>query len=269
MTDIERERTGGGDGDGVRAERDGAVLVLVLDRPERRNALTDEVLATLAARAAAADTDPEVRCLVIEGGDEVFAAGADVRALAAHTAVEIRAGVRAAHWQRLRRTRTPIVAAVSGLCLGGGCELAMLADVVVASDTARFGLPETGLGLIPGAGGTQLLPRAVGKAVAMDVALTGRLLTATEAERAGLVSRVTTVQEWRALARKLATRIAARPAVAQQLAKELVATAFETPLQAGIAAERNGFAVAFGSDDAQEGMAAFLEKRDPQYRHRC
>ncbi|MCW3016975.1 MAG: Enoyl-CoA hydratase/isomerase [Solirubrobacterales bacterium] len=254
--------------DGVRLERDGAVAALVLDRPERRNALTDHVLELLADHATACDLDPDIRCIVVEGGDEVFAAGADVRALSAHSAVEIRAGERARHWDVLRRVRTPIVAGVSGLCLGGGCELAMLADVVIASTSARFGLPETGLGLVPGAGGTQLLPRAVGKAIAMDVALTGRLLSAEEAERAGLVSRVVAPDEWRSTAHKLAARIASRPAVAQQLAKELIAASFETPLQAGLAAERSGFAVAFSSEDAREGMSAFLEKRDPAWRHR-
>lgn len=252
----------------VRLEREGAVAVLVLDRPERRNALTDEVLVLLTEHAVALDADPEVRCLVVEGHDEVFAAGADVRALAAGTAVGLRAGDRAQRWAALRRVRTPIVAGVSGLCLGGGCELALLADLVVASETARFGLPETGLGLIPGAGGTQLLPRAVGKAVAMDVALTGRLLTAAEAERGGLVSRVAPADAWREQAHEVAATIAARPAVAQQLVKELVGTAFETPLSAGLQAERSGFAVAFSSEDAQAGMAAFLEKRRPEFRHR-
>ncbi len=252
----------------VEIARDGAVATLTLARPDRRNALTDDVLATLAEQATAFDADPEVRCLVIEGTDDVFAAGADVRAMAAYTPAEIRAGARTRSWEALRRVRTPIVAGVSGLCLGGGCELALLADVVVASPTAQFGLPETGLGLIPGAGGTQLLPRAVGKAIAMDVALTGRLLSAEEAERAGLVSRVAEPDAWRTTAHDLAARIARRPAVAQALAKELIRGAFETPLQAGLAAERSGFAVAFSSEDAREGMAAFLEKRRPQFRHR-
>jgi enoyl-CoA hydratase/carnithine racemase len=252
----------------VRIERERAVATLVLDRPERRNALTDSVLAGLASCAVASDADPDVRCIVIEGADEVFAAGADLRALSEHTGIEIRAGERAGHWAALRAIRTPIVAGVSGLCLGGGCELAMLSDIVVASSTARFGLPETGLGLIPGAGGTQLLPRAVGKAVAMDVALTGRLLTAAEAERAGLVSRVVPLEEWRATTHALAHKIASRPAVAQQLAKELVSASFDTPLLAGIAAERNGFAVALDSKDAREGISAFLEKREPSWRHR-
>ena len=254
--------------DGLAVTRDGAVVVLTLDRPDRRNALTDDVMAQLATQSSLADADPDVRCLVIEGSGGVFAAGADVRVLGARTGVELRRGERALAWETLRRVRTPIVAGVCGLCLGGGCELAMLADVVIAGASARFGLPEGGLGLIPGAGGTQLLPRAVGKAVAMDVALTGRLLTAEEAGRAGLVSRVVDDDDWQDTTRAVAALIADRPAVAQQLIKELIGVAFESPLQAGLHAERAGFAVAKSSDDAGEGIAAFLEKREPVYRHR-
>jgi enoyl-CoA hydratase len=254
--------------DGVARERDGAVVVLTLDRPDRRNALTDDVLARLAAEAQVADRDPDVRCLVIEGSDDVFAAGADVRALGAQTGVELRRGDRALAWEALRRVRMPIVAGVAGLCLGGGCELAMLADIVLAGTSARFGLPEAGLGLIPGAGGTQLLPRAVGKAVAMDVALTGRLLSAEEALRGGLVSRLVDDADWRRVTREVAALIADRPAVAQQLIKELVGAAFDSPLQAGLQYERAAFAVARSSQDAQEGIDAFLEKRKPAYRHR-
>jgi enoyl-CoA hydratase len=208
--------------DGVARSRDGAVVVLTLDRPERRNALTDDVLAQLATEAERADRDPDVRCLVIEGTDEVFAAGADVRALGARSGVELRRGDRALAWETLRRLRLPVVAGVAGLCLGGGCELALLADIVVAGASARFGLPEAGLGLVPGAGGTQLLPRAVGK----DVALTGRLLTAEEALRAGLVSRLVGDADWRGATREIAATIADRPAVAQQLIKELSGAAF-------------------------------------------
>jgi enoyl-CoA hydratase len=254
--------------DGVATAREGAVVLLTLDRPERRNALTDDVLARLASEAQAADRDPDVRCLVIEGSDDVFAAGADVRALGAQSGIELRRGDRALAWESLRRVRMPIVAGVAGLCLGGGCELAMLADIVVAGTSARFGLPEAGLGLIPGAGGTQLLPRAVGKAVAMDVALTGRLLSAEEAARAGLVSRLVDDADWRRVTREVAALIAERPAVAQQLIKELVGAAFESPLQTGLQYERAAFAVARSSQDAQEGIDAFLDKRKPAYRHR-
>jgi enoyl-CoA hydratase len=248
--------------------RDGAVAVLTLDRPDRRNALTDDVLARLSLEAQAADRDPDVRCLVIEGSDDVFAAGADVRALGARSGVELRRGDRASAWEALRGVRLPIVAGVAGLCLGGGCELALLADIVIAGTSARFGLPEAGLGLIPGAGGTQLLPRAVGKAVAMDVALTGRLLSAEEALRGGLVSRLVDDADWRQVTREVAALIADRPAVAQQLIKELVGAAFESPLQTGLQYERAAFAVARSSEDAQEGIDAFLDKRKPAYRHR-
>jgi len=161
-----------------------------------------------------------------------------------------------------------MVAAVSGFCLGGGLELAMMADVIVASETARFGLPETQLGLIPGAGGTQMLPRAIGKAKAMDVVLTGRLLTAAEAENAGLISRLASPENWLETAQEVAATIAARPALAQRLAKEAVQAAFETGLQAGIGVERRAFAMAFASEDAREGLTAFVEKRDPSFGHR-
>ena len=252
----------------VLTERSGAVSTVTIANPAQRNALSDPVLAELAARLVELDEDPDTRCIVIAGSDKVFASGADVRALLARTPTEAYDGDRARHWEALRRVRTPMVAAVSGFCLGGGCELAMLADVIVASETARFGLPETQLGLLPGAGGTQMLPRAIGKAKAMDVVLTGRLLSAEEAERAGLVSRVVAADGWLGAAQAVAGVIASRPAIAQRLAKESVQAAFETGLRAGVESERRAFAVAFGSDDAREGLTAFLEKRDPKWVHR-
>lgn len=244
------------------------VLTLRLQNPDQRNALTDDVLEALVAHVAHADADDAVRAIVLEGGDDVFASGADIRALQRRTAVAIYGGDRARSWAALRRIATPTVAAVSGLCLGGGFELTMMCDVVVASETTRFGLPETRLGLIPGAGGTQMLPRAIGKAKAMDMVLTGRLLDAAEAERAGIVSRVVAPDAWRAEAAKVAHRIAGRPAVAERLGKECVLAAFETPLAAGVDVERRAFAMAFASDDAQEGLAAFVDKRDPAWSHR-
>jgi enoyl-CoA hydratase len=248
-------------------ERRGAVAALTIANEERRNALSDPVLAELATTLIELDRDPEARAIVLAGSAKVFASGADVRALLGCRPLDAYDGDRARHWETIRRIRTPLVAAVSGLCLGGGCELAMIADIVVASETSRFGLPETILGLIPGAGGTQMLPRAVGKALAMDMILTGRLLDAREAERAGLVSRVTGPDEWLTLAHEVATTIAARPAVAQRLAKAAVQEAAETGLSAGIAGERRAFTMAFGSDDAAEGLAAFLDKRDPDFKH--
>ncbi|MDO8212582.1 enoyl-CoA hydratase-related protein [Conexibacter sp. CPCC 206217] len=254
-----------GEGSPLRLERDGAVALVTLDDPARRNALTDELLGELAPLLARLDDDGAVRCIVIAGADKVFASGADVRALLERTPHELYDGDRARHWEALRTLRTPTVAAVSGYCLGGGCELAMTCDLVVAAPSVRFGLPETQLGLIPGAGGTQLLPRAIGRALAMDMILTGRLLDAAEAERAGLVSRIAPEGEWRALALEVAQTIAGRPATAQRLAREAVATAHEVGLRAGIGVERRAFALAFGHADAREGLTAFLEKRRPRW----
>jgi enoyl-CoA hydratase/carnithine racemase len=188
--------------------------------------------------------------------------------LVEQTPTENLEGQRARLWEAMRSRRTPLVAAVSGHCLGAGCELALQADLVVASETAQFGLPETSLGLLPGAGGTQLLPRAIGRAKAMDVILTGRRLGAEEAERCGLVARVTAADAWLDVALEVAEQIARRPALAQRLARDAVATSAQLPLHAGLAYERRAFAIALGSADAQEGMRAFLEKRDPAWTHR-
>jgi enoyl-CoA hydratase len=247
--------------DDIKVERDGAVATVVIDRPERRNALSDELLVELATLIARLDDDADVRCLVLAGSERVFASGADIDALLRKDHVSVYVGERAACWARLRRIATPLVAAVSGACLGGGFELALYADVIVASDIAVFGLPETGLGLIPGAGATQLLPRAVGKARAMDMILTGRTLDAPEAERAGLVSRIASVAAYRAEAHEVAQEIAARPALAQALAKEAVGAAFEVGLEAGIGLERRAFSMAFATDEARESLEAFVARR--------
>lgn len=247
--------------------RDGHVL-LRIDHPSARNALTDDLLASLADFAAAADVDPDVRAIVIAGSDKVFASGADLRSLGRRSAMDAFDGSRTRDWSVLRELRTPTVAAVSGFCLGGGAELAMMCDVVVAAPTLRLGLPETMLGLLPGAGGTQMLPRAVGKAVAMDLVLTGRMLDADEALARGVVSRVAPEGGWLELAEEVAATIAARSSIAQRLAKQAVRTAFEAPLAAGIESERTLFSTAFGSDDAAEGIDAFLAKRTPQWNHR-
>jgi len=247
----------------IKVDRSAGVATVVLDRPQRRNALSDEMLSGLAAAMAQLDVDADVRCIVVAGSDRVFASGADIEALLRRDHLSVYAGERARCWAALRRIATPVVAAVSGACLGGGFELALYADVVVAAQTARFGLPETGLGLIPGAGGTQLLPRAVGKALAMDMILTGRTLDAAEAERAGLVSRVVPVAELRGVAHAVAEQIAARPAVAQALAKEAVGAAFEVGLEAGIGIERRAFSMAFATDEARENLEAFVARRRP------
>ncbi|MBD3917045.1 enoyl-CoA hydratase-related protein [Nocardioides hwasunensis] len=242
-------------------------VVLRLDHPTARNALTDDLLDDLADAAEAADVDPDVRAIVVAGSDKVFASGADLRSLVTRTAMDAFDGSRTRNWAVLRGLRTPTVAAVSGFCLGGGAELAMMCDVVVAAPTLRLGLPETMLGLLPGAGGTQMLPRAVGKAVAMDLVLTGRLLDADEALAMGVVSRIAPVDGWLELAEELAATIASRSSVAQRLAKQAVRTAFESGLTAGVEAERTLFSTAFGSQDAAEGIDAFLSKRTPEWKH--
>lgn len=249
----------------VTVERDGRVGVVTLDRPEARNALSVELLTALVEALVMLDANEGVGCTVIAGSDRVFASGADVGMLAQASATDLYFGERARQWEAIRNLRTPVVAAVSGYCLGAGCELALSSDIVVASETARFGLPETQLGLIPGAAGTQLLTRAIGSAKAMDVILSGRLLTCAEAERAGLVARMAPADAWLDEARAVARSIAQRPPAAQRLAKESVKRAPDVPLEAGIEAERRGFAIAFDTADAREGLAAFLEKREPRW----
>jgi len=250
----------------VLVERAGHVGVVLLNRPKQLNALSGELMDALVATLRELDADPEVRAIVLGGDERAFAAGADVAELAAGTPVSLYAGGRLERWEAIRMVRTPIVAAVSGFCLGGGCELAMLCDLIVASETARFGQPEINLGVMPGAGGTQRLTRAVGKAVAMDMILTGRMISAREALAAGLVARVVAKEAWLAEATRVAAEIAAKGPVAVRLAKEAVDAAFETPLAAGIELERRSFFVARSSEDATEGLTAFVEKRRPEFK---
>jgi len=252
----------------VLLERDAPIAVVRLNRPEARNALSDALMDELVAALAELDADGEIRCIVLAGDERAFAAGADIAELAAATAVELYQAPRVARWDAIRKLSTPLVAAVSGWCLGGGCELAMTCDLIVASDTARFGQPETGLGIIPGAGGTQRLARAVGKAVAMDMVLTGRMLTAHEALSAGLVARVVAREAWLDEAVRLAREIAGRAPVAQRLARESVDRAFETGLDSGLDFERKALYLAFASEDAREGLSAFVEKRRPEWKSR-
>jgi enoyl-CoA hydratase len=252
----------------VVVERDQPIAVVRLNRPEARNALSDALMDELVARLAELDADRDVRCIVLAGDERAFAAGADIAELAAATAVELYQAPRVARWDAIRKLSTPLVAAVSGWCLGGGCELAMTCDLIVASDTARFGQPETGLGIIPGAGGTQRLARAVGKALAMDMVLSGRILTAHEALAAGLVARVVAREAWLDEARRVAGEIAARAPVAQRLAREAVDRAFETGLDSGLDFERKALYLAFASEDAREGLSAFVEKRRPEWKSR-
>ena len=212
------------------------------------------------------DGDDRVRCIVIGGSERAFAAGADIGEMATASAVEMYQSARVDRWDAIRALRKPLVAAVSGYCLGGGCELAMTCDLIVASETAVFGQPETGLGIIPGAGGTQRLTRAVGKALAMDVILSGRRLSAREALQAGLVARVVAKEAWLEEAKRVALEIAEKGPVATQLAKEAVDRAFESSLSLGLDYERRAVYLAFASEDAKEGLTAFTEKRKPDFR---
>jgi enoyl-CoA hydratase len=249
----------------VLVERDGRVGVALLNRPKQLNALSGELMGDLVAALAELDADPEIRAIVLGGGERAFAAGADIAELAAGTPISLYENRRLDQWDAIRTTRTPLVAAVSGFCLGGGCELAMLCDLIVASETAGFGQPEINLGVLPGAGGTQRLTRAVGKAVAMDMILTGRMLSADEALSYGLVARVVAKEAWLTEAKRVAAEIAAKSPVSLRLATEAVDMAFEAPLSAGVDFERRAFYLARASDDAGEGLNAFLEKRPPDF----
>src|SRR4051794_26895034 len=224
----------------------------------------DELVRTLSEL----DADESIRCIVLGGSDRAFAAGADIGELARSSAIELYYQRRVERWDAIRGLWTPLVAAVSGFCLGGGCELAMACDLIVASETAQFGQPETTLGIIPGAGGTQRLSRAVGKAVAMDVILSGRRLTAREALEAGLVSRVVAKEAWLEEAVRLARDIAEKGPVATRLAKEMVGRAYEGPLPLGLEVERRALHLAFASEDAKEGLTAFVEKRPADFEGR-
>jgi len=249
----------------VLVERDGRVGVVLMNRPQQLNALSGELMDAIVAALAELDEDPEIRVIVLGGGERAFAAGADIGELSAATPVTLYENKRLERWDAIRKVRTPIVAAVSGYCLGGGCELAMLSDLVVASETAMFGQPEINLGVLPGAGGTQRLTRAVGKAIAMDMILTGRMITAREALAHGLVARVVAKEAWLGEAKRAAREIAAKGPIAVRLAKEAIDAAFETPLTAGVELERKSFFLARASEDAGEGLRAFLEKRKPDF----
>jgi enoyl-CoA hydratase len=252
----------------VLVERDAAIGVVLMNRPKQLNALSGELMDALSASLEELDADPEIRAIVIGGGERAFAAGADINELAAGTAVSLCEARRLDRWDAIRDVRTPLVAAVAGFCLGGGCELAMLCDVIVASESAKFGQPEINLGVLPGAGGTQRLTRAVGKAIAMDMILTGRMLSAREALDFGLVARVVAKEAWLDEAKRVAREIASKGPIAVRLAKEAVDQAFETPLTAGIAFERRSFLLARASEDAGEGLQAFVEKRAPDFKGR-
>ena len=228
----------------VLVERDGRVGVVLMNRPKQLNALSDELTAAVVTALEELDADSEIRSIVLGGGERAFAAGADIGELAEATPVTLYENRRLDRWDAIRKVRTPIVAAVSGFCLGGGCELAMLCDLIVASETATFGQPEINLGVLPGAGGTQRLTRAVGKAIAMDMILTGRLLSAREALQHGLVARVVAREAWLVEAKRVAGEIAAKSPIGARLAADAIDQAFEAPLSVGLAYERRNFALA-------------------------
>jgi enoyl-CoA hydratase len=249
-------------------QADGPVVTLTLNRPKALNALSPELMAELAAAVERADADPAVRCLVLTGGPRVFAAGADIKAMADARPLDVMARGTVAGWERIRRCGTPLIAAVGGYALGGGCELAMLCDMIVASETAQFGQPEITIGIMPGAGGTQRLARAIGPYRAMEMILTGKTLSAREAYAAGLVNRVCPVEGFLAEAQRLAAEVAARAPVAVRLAREAVRYGVETTVREGLEIERRNFYLLFDTEDQKEGMRAFIEKRTPEYRGR-
>lgn len=253
----------------ILTERHDAVLLLRLNRPQALNALSSGLMTDLAAALTEAEADDGIRAVVLTGSEKAFAAGADIREMAGLTfAQAFTQDIYGPQSRAIARFPKPLIAAVSGYCLGGGCELALLCDTIFAADTARFGLPESGLGIIPGMGGTQRLPRRVGQALAMDLILTGRQLTAVEAQAAGLVARVLPADQLLPIAMEAAKTIAARPALAIRAAKEAVRKAEETALSEGIALERRLFHSLFATEDQKEGMAAFAEKRPASFKHR-
>jgi enoyl-CoA hydratase/carnithine racemase len=252
-------------GELVESSRDGHVALLRLNRPEARNALSPEAMELLAGELERLDPDPEVRCIVIAGSEKVFAAGADIKALSERSFADSLRHPAASFWRRIAAVKTPLVAAVSGFALGGGCELALACDMIVASETARFGQPEITLGIVPGGGGTQRLARVVGKQRAMEYVLTGRQFDAEMALEMGLINRVAKKKGWLEEALALARTVAERPPIAVRLAKQAVLAAEETALAAGLENERRLYEMAMATEDRVEGMQAFLEKREPHF----
>ena len=250
-------------------ETDGPVTLIRLNRPEALNALNNQLMDELTAALDAAEADPAIGAMVITGSERAFAAGADIKEMASKSYAEVYGeDFITRNWERAATCRKPVIAAVSGYALGGGCELAMMCDFIIAADNARFGQPEITLGVSPGAGGTQRLTRFVGKSKAMDMVLTGRMMDAAEAERCGLVSRVVPKDELIATALEAAKKIAGLSPNAVKLTKEMVNAAYETPLSQGVKLERRLFHSLFAFDDQKEGMAAFIEKRQADFKGR-
>ena len=254
--------------DNILVETRGRVGVIRLNRPQALNALNSALNSELAQAIAAFDADAGIGCILLTGSEKAFAAGADIKEMADKTAVAMFMDDFGGNWEAVARARKPVVAAVAGFALGGGCELAMQCDLIIAADTAKFGQPEITLGVIPGIGGTQRLTRAVGKAKAMDLILTGRRMDAAEAERAGLVARVVPAANLMEEAMKVAETIAAMSLPVVLAAKEAINRAFEAPLAEGLRFERRLFQSLFATHDQKEGMAAFVEKRKPKFENR-
>ena len=253
----------------VLVETRGRVGLLTLNRPKQLNALNDALMDELGAALSVFDANPDIGCIVITGSEKAFAAGADIGAMKEWSYMDVYlTEYIGRNWETLRRVRKPVIAAVAGYALGGGCELAMMCDFIIAAENAKFGQPEIKLGVIPGAGGTQRLPRAVSKAKAMDLVLTARMMDAAEAERAGLVSRVVAPERLLDEALEAATIIAGMSLPSVIMAKECVNRAYESSLQEGILFERRVFHSCFATEDHKEGMAAFVEKRKPDFKHR-
>ncbi|MCK2126292.1 enoyl-CoA hydratase [Thauera aromatica] len=250
------------------AEQRGRVGLITLNRPQAMNALNDQVVNEITAALDDFEADDNIGAIVITGSDKAFAAGADIGAMAQFSYMDAyKSEYITRNWERVKTCRKPVIAAVAGFALGGGCELAMMCDIIIAADSAKFGQPEVKLGILPGAGGTQRLPRAVGKAKAMDLCLSARLMDATEAERAGLVSRVVPADKLLDEALAAAATIAGFSLPVVMMIKESIGRAFESGLNEGLLFERRVFHAAFALNDQKEGMAAFVEKRKPNFRH--
>ncbi len=242
------------------------IALIRLNRPNELNALNLELMGELRDSLKALDADDEVRVIIITGNERAFAAGADIKQMADKNVIYVLKIDQFSTWDQIKRTKKPIIAAVSGFALGGGCELAMTCDMIIASETAQFGQPEIKIGIMPGAGGTQRLPRAVGKALAMEMVLTGNFINAERALKAGLINKIVPVEVYLEEAVKLAKDIAALSPVSVQLAKESVNKSYEQNLQESLYFERKNFYMCFASEDQKEGMAAFVEKRKPEFK---
>lgn len=246
--------------------KEAGCAIVQFNRPEVLNALNIKLMEELVSALESLDKDNDVRCIILTGNEKAFAAGADIKEMADASAVEMLIRDQFARWDRIRKIKKPIIAAVSGFALGGGCELAMTCDMIIASESAKFGQPEISIGVIPGAGGTQRLTRAVGKAKAMEMVLTGKMISAEEALRWGLINKVVPVEYYLQEAKDLAREIASKPPVAVRLAKEAVLKAFDTTIEGGLEFERKNFYLLFATEDQKEGMKAFVEKRKPEWR---